>query len=62
MIGLKQLSKKYGYSEGHLRVLLCRPEFNQFRLERKFFTFNNSKEFIKLLENILMIKDNKSNK
>lgn len=57
MIGLKQLSKKYGYSEGHLRVLLCRPEFNQFRIPTNcYYTFEDSKNFHKVLKFIIKLK------
>lgn len=57
MITLKELSKKYGFSEGYFRTLLCRPEFNQFRID-KFFIFDNSGNFHKMLKYIIKIKKN----
>lgn len=62
MIKLKELSQQYGYAEGHLRVLLCRSEFNQFRLPcRGYFNFDNSDNFHKMLKFIIKLKQ-KSNK
>ena len=54
MITLKEISKKYGFSEGHFRTLLCRPEFNQFRID-KFFIFDNSGNFHKMLKYIIKL-------
>ena len=58
-IGLKELINKYNRGSNFFRTILCRPEFNQFRLEKQFFVFDNSKEFILLLEDILKMKDYK---
>ena len=60
MIGLDELIKKYNRGTNFFRTILCRPEFNKFRLEKQFFVFDNSKEFILVLENILKMKDYKS--
>ena len=57
MITLKELSKKYNFSEGHFRTLLCRPEFNQFR-GNNFYTMDDSYNFHKMLQHILNIKKN----
>jgi hypothetical protein len=57
MITLKELSKKYGFSEGHFRTLLCRPEFNQFR-GNNFYIMDDSYNFHKMLQYILKIKKN----
>jgi len=59
-IGLKEISKKYGFSEGHFRTLLCRPEFNQFRLPTSsFFVFDDSSNFHKMLKHIINLKTKK---
>ena len=58
MIGLKELCKKYGYGDVHFRTLLCRPEFNQFRVPASsHYVFDDSKNFHKMLAHIIKIKE-----
>lgn len=59
-INLEGLINKYNRGSNFFRTILCRPEFNKFRLEKQFFVFNNSNEFIDILERILMMRDYKS--
>lgn len=60
MINIKELCKKYKYSEITFRTLLCRPEFNQFRLPScSHFTFDNSDNFHKVLKFVLNLKRKK---
>lgn len=40
MITLKELCKKYKKSVTYFRTILCRPEFNQFRVGKKYL-FND---------------------
>ena len=40
MITLNDLCKKYNKSTTYFRTILCRPEFNQFRAEKKYL-FND---------------------
>ena len=59
-IGLNDLKNRYNRSDNFFRTILCRPEFNKFRLKKQFFTFKDSKEFILTLEEILKMKDYKT--
>lgn len=57
MITLKEICKKYGYSTTHFRTLLCRPEFNQFRIpSNKYFIFDDSDNFHKMLKFALNLR------
>ena len=55
IIGLENLSKKYKFGIGHIRTLLCRPEFNKYRTEKNFY-FNDCEELHEDLKNIINIK------
>ena len=59
MITLKELQQKYNKGSNYFRTLLCRPEFNQFRLEKHFFVFDNSDNFHKMLKFIINLKSKK---
>ena len=60
MIGLEKIIEKYGYTQGYFRTLLCRPEFNQFRLPtNSFFVFDDSDNFHKMLKFIINLKTKK---
>ena len=53
MIGLKELQQKYNKGNNYFRTILCRPEFNQFRVDqndRKFYVFNDCENFHKMFK------------
>lgn len=59
-IGLKELQEKYNKGSNYFRTLLCRPEFNQFRLPTSsFFVFDDSDNFHKMLKYIINLKTKK---
>jgi len=60
-IGLKELQEKYNKGSNYFRTLLCRPEFNQFRIDnnQKFFVMDDSNNFHKMLKHVIGIKSKK---
>ena len=57
-INLKEISKRYDKSETYFKIILCRPEFNQFRTDI-FFVFDDSVNFHKMLKHIINLKTKK---
>lgn len=62
VITINELCKKYNKSSNYFRILLCRPEFNQFRVDqndRKFYVFKDCENFHKMLKFIMNLKTKK---
>ena len=60
IIGLENLSKKYKFGIGHIRTLLCRPEFNKYRVLNTKNCFIDCENFWSDLSKIMYLKDSKS--
>lgn len=61
VIGLKELSERYTQGTGWLRTILCRGEFNKFRVKgRTYYKFEDSKMFHDALNHVIELRQQKN--